>query len=223
MKKTMQNKSSKFPWLKVIGIGVLYIVLFYALIFITAPFVDDNPSDAFLCVIFILPAILIAVIMIGLKTNSSKQEKQIAAEKEAAKSHKKEKFYITGTAYHKSNINKLAVANPDWKSTKAKLAKDGKLDCDIYRYNYVNKPVKLIPEPTNEHDPNAIFVMIAGEKVGYITREDNKKVRYILNECEIEYISAFIGGGEYKYVNNDDVFEKDERPFSISVTISYFG
>ena len=144
-----------------------------------------------------------------------------APTKEKERTLKKEDYYITGTAYNKSNIKKLAVSNPDWKSTKAKLIKDGKGDDEIYRFNYINKPVKLIPEPKNEYDPNAVMVMIAGEKVGYITRNDNKKVNQILKKGDIKYISAYIHGGEYKYIDEDGNLVKDERPISIKVRIAY--
>lgn len=199
----MSPKGRKLNWLFIIGVFFLFCGVRYI-------FIDFSES---------VTPIVLGSIFIVLGWLKKKRE----IDKEAAKTDKKEKFYVTGTSYYKSNIAKLAVSNPDWKSTKAKLIKDGKADDEIYRFSYVNKPVKLIPEPTNEHDPNAIMVLIAGEKVGYISREDNKKVKYILEEGKIEYISGFIGGGEYKFINSDGELEKDERPFSINVTISYFG
>ena len=197
------SKGQKLNWLFIIGVFFVFCGVRYI-------FIDFSES--------ITPIILGAIVAV---LGWFKKKREI--DKEASKSDKIEKFYVTGTAYYKSNIAKLAVSNPDWKSTKAKLIKDGKADEEIYRFSYVNKPVKLIPEPTNEHDPNAIMVLFAGEKVGYISRADNKKVKYILDEGKIEYISGFIGGGEYKFINADGELEKDERPFSISVTISYFG
>lgn len=36
---------------------------------------------------------------------------------------------------------------------------------------------ELIPEPTNDHDPNAIMVCIEGQRVGYLSRSNAKRYR----------------------------------------------
>lgn len=132
-----------------------------------------------------------------------------------------EDFKAVGISYYESNIQKLANVNPDWKLSTAQIVMDGKTDRKIYHYNYVNKPVKLIREPNNIHDENAIAVQIAGELVGYISREDNVYVRDILENREIIAISGFVGGGEYKIVSeNKDVF-KSSIGNNVTVRIRY--
>ena len=127
-----------------------------------------------------------------------------------------EVFFAAGTHYYTENINKLACANPDWKSRSSSLI--GK---PVYKYNFIRKPVKLIPEPQNPSDPNAVMVVIAGEKVGYISREENLHVLSILQRGEIKYISSFISGGDYKVISkNGDVF-RDQKSISIKVKIAY--
>lgn len=130
-----------------------------------------------------------------------------------------EKFYVAGVQYYTDNINKLAVRNPDWKMTAAQLTKAGK--DKVFRYNYINKPAKLIPEPQNKHDRNAIMVMVAGEKVGYISQEDNVHVLQILKKCKIKFISSFIGGGQYKIVLEDGSMSHLENDLKISIKIGY--
>lgn len=127
-----------------------------------------------------------------------------------------EVFFAAGTHYCTENINKLACANPDWKSRSNSLI--GK---PVYKYNFIHKPVKLIPEPQNPSDPNAVMVVIAGEKVGYISRDENLRVLSILQRGEIKYISSFISGGDYKVISkNGDVF-RDQKSISIKVKIAY--
>lgn len=131
----------------------------------------------------------------------------------------KEDFAVTGVPYYKENIMKLACTNTDWKKHTKTLLSEGKTK--VYRYNFVYKPVKLIPEPENEYDVNAVFVQIAGEKVGYIGREENIHVKDILDNRSVKYISAFVGGGDYKLVFTDGSLEKQCDEISINIRIAY--
>lgn len=134
---------------------------------------------------------------------------------------KKEEFIVVGTQYCLDNINKLACANPDWKHNSETIIADGKAGEKIFRYNYIYKPVKLIPEPENPHDKNAVYVMIAGEKVGYISRGDNVHVLDILKSHDVKYITASIRGGAYKVVSLDKTTVKLEDSLHINVRIGY--
>lgn len=134
---------------------------------------------------------------------------------------KEEDFQAVGVHYYKSNINKLACSNPEWKKSAAQIAKDGRAGKRIFRYNYVNKPVKLQEEPDNPHDSNAVAVIIAGELVGYISREENIKVKQILKNREIISLSAFIKGGDYKVIEDDGTTFKDSKGLSVNVRIKY--
>ena len=132
-----------------------------------------------------------------------------------------EDFFAAGVSYYNSNINKLACPNPDWKKRASTIVKEGKAGKRIFRYNYVNRPVKLIEEPNNPNDPNAVAVMFAGEIVGYISRMDNVKVKNILANREIISLSGFISGGDYKVVLEDGSVEKDNNHFKVTVRIKY--
>ena len=137
------------------------------------------------------------------------------------RSLKVESFRAVGVNYYADNIKNLATSNPAWKSTAKQLLNDGKVNKKVFRYNFLNKPVKLIPEPENSHDENAILVQIAGEKVGYISRDENIHVKELLDRHEIKYISSFISGGEYKYANENGDLVHDELGITIDVKIGY--
>lgn len=132
-----------------------------------------------------------------------------------------EVFPVVGTHYYLKNIGRLATANPDWKKTGKALAKQGYAGRRLYRYRYINKPLKLVMENSNPHDHNAVMVQVAGEKVGYISAEQALHVRYILNHRPIQFISAFVGGGDYKEIYEDGTFQRvSDEPF-VRVKIRY--
>ena len=81
--------------------------------------------------------------------------------------------------------------------------------------------MKLILEDRNSEDRYAVMVQIAGEKVGYISREENRHVREILSRHEIKYISAFISGGDYKEILENGDIEKNTKKIYITVKIAY--
>ena len=132
-----------------------------------------------------------------------------------------ESFHAVGVSYYENNIRKLACSNPDWKLSAAQLLDNGKAGKRVFKHNYINKPVKLIEEIDNPHDENAVAVVIAGELVGYISREDNIHVKDILQNHEIKALSGFIGGGEYKIIDEDGDFVKDVLGFSVNIRMKY--
>lgn len=132
-----------------------------------------------------------------------------------------EKFRAAGVSYYEDNIQKLANVNPDWKLSVSQIVSLGKSDKKVFHYNYLNKPVKLVHEPENPNDRNAIAIYIAGELVGYISREDNTHVLDILNHHEVKVISSFIGGGEYKIVSDDKNISKFSSANNVNICIRY--
>ena len=130
-------------------------------------------------------------------------------------------YSVVGMNFYLDSINKLACTNQDWKRTAAQLLSENKAAKRIFRYNFINKPVKLVPEPENPYDANAIMVVIAGEKVGYISQDDNVQVNEILKNHEIKYISGFIGGGPYKVVSENGDIERFECSIYANIRIGY--
>ena len=74
---------------------------------------------------------------------------------------KTEMFYVRGVSYYTENIGKLTCSNPDWKSTAVQIKAAGKAGKHIYRYNYVNKPVKLSCEMERKRVECAIMIKVA--------------------------------------------------------------
>lgn len=169
--------------------------------------------------IIALLALIAGVIYKRHKKNSKKEPTEHS--KTAERKLSEETFQAVGVNYYEKNIHKLATTNADWKLSAKKIIADGKIGKRIYKNYYVNKPVKLQIEPTNPNDKNAVAVIIAGELVGYISREDNIHVKDILKHREIISVSGFIGGGEYKIINDDGSVIKAEHGFNVKVRIKY--
>lgn len=131
----------------------------------------------------------------------------------------KEDFFVVGVRYYRKNIRKLACANKDYNLKVSNLLEQ-KL-YKVYKYTYINKPVKLVPEPTNPHDKNAVAVYIAGELVGYISSDENIHVLNILKNGDIKYITSSITGGDYKTVNLNGDVSKCSKNININVRIGY--
>lgn len=171
---------------------------------------------------FFCIAVGAVLILFGLKKNGMLDKLLKKSSSNApARDLKVEEYSVAGANYCLDNIGKLACANPDWKRTAAQIISGGKAMKRIFRYNYINKPVKLVPEPENPHDKNAIMVLIAGEKVGYISRNDNARVNEILKNHDVKYISGFIGGGQYKVISENGSIERFENDIYVNVRIGY--
>lgn len=134
-----------------------------------------------------------------------------------------EEFYAAGVTYYTENILKLSNYNEDYRKRSTTIANSELAGQKVFKYkSFVNKPVKLIPEPQNEYDKNAVIIQIAGEKVGYISSDENEHVLWIINNCEVKYISSSISGGAYKIVAADgEMFKFDDEEFSVRCRIGY--
>lgn len=131
-------------------------------------------------------------------------------------------FYVTGTSYYPDSFKKILKSNKEYKSFPGTIVKNGHAGKKIYEFLYLDTKAKLIPEPTNKHDKNAIKVCIDGKTVGYIKREETGIVKNILNETRVEYIRAFVSGGKYKIVSiNKDVSDTEDG-FSVRLNIGYY-
>lgn len=127
----------------------------------------------------------------------------------------KESFQVVGTDYYMKNIEKLRIANPEYRKRKLPAMQR------VYRYTYVDRPVKLNFEPENVHDRNAIKVYIAGENVGYISSYENEHVGNILRYHEIKYIYSSFQGGEYKIMSEDNSIAKVATTLRINIHLGY--
>ena len=171
----------------------------------------------------VIGAVLVYLWFKPRKSNKTQTE-QTVFEYEAVSPEKreliKEVHTVAGIGYYQDNLKKLACKNSDWSKSVAELKAEDKLHEKIYRYNYINKPIKLVYEPENENDPNAIMILIAGEKVGYVFADETAHIKDILENHEVKYISAFVHGGEYKVVNESKTAKLCEN-VGVKWTIAY--
>ena len=123
---------------------------------------------------------------------------------------------VAGIEYHSNEMAAISTIMKKWDMTDEQIRKKypGK---KIYHYYFTTDPVELIPEPTNQHDPNAIKVVIAGQHVGYIPKTDTELVQAFLVIPHL--ITAQISGGDYKIINEDGSKVQFSEPLSVTVRI----
>lgn len=162
---------------------------------------------------------------------AQKQADAAAAKAAAAKAPEKprakfERHKLAGTSYHMDAIMALAQENPDYDLTKREIIDDGLTDERIYQYTFADGPVELVDDPDNEHDPNAIKVLVAGQHIGYIKRGSTGRVHNLQRAGRVLGVTAEIYGGKYKVVicDDDDGAEhydliKDETGYGAAIEI----
>ena len=120
-------------------------------------------------------------------------------QKDISKATKYVSFDVAGTFYHETEIKSLGKLNPKFQS-----------DADGTQYEYKNftvSPVALEFEPTNEHDPYAIKVLIDDVFIGYVPRPDNIEIGKLIRTGKAKkYTAKFYGG--------DSSFHKDGRMYT---------
>lgn len=126
-------------------------------------------------------------------------------------------FRVAGVSYHTKDVMKLSRLAPEWKMTDKEIAEKYPGQ-KIYKYTFINSPVRLVPEPKNKADKNAVMVMIKNCLVGYVPKEQALEVKKLL--IQNIKISAEIVGGEYKIVslNGDAVTITDHVSIKITIT-----
>lgn len=133
---------------------------------------------------------------------------------------------IAGVTQYEKNILKLAIENPEYRLNKKEIISRGLCETSIYQYKFSPEHTELIPEPTNQYDPNAIMVVIDGEHVGYIKAGSCSRILKLIKENRIEKVESKITGGAYKTVNrwgdgkNDFEMEKERTNYGIKIYIT---
>lgn len=132
-----------------------------------------------------------------------------------------EVFFAVGMEYYQEALEKLAISNSDWKKTNQALLSTGKASQKIFRYKYINKPASLVPEPDNQYDENAVYVKVAGQKIGYIKSSECAHVLEILKRHSVKSVSVFIGGGDYKIISESGDAKEVRDSVFVKVTLNY--
>ena len=115
-------------------------------------------------------------------------------------------FEIAGISYKTKELAKISFETPDWKLSDEELLKKYGNSVTIYKHSHILTPVKLIPEPKNQHDPNAIKVVVAGQHIGYVPADHTAVVRRKMNENNGYYnAECFITDAEWKRIYHNEV------------------
>lgn len=135
---------------------------------------------------------------------------------------KTENFIVAGVAQYTKAFLTLGEKNDDYDLSNAEIKQEYGDGDRIFQYEFFPAKVELIPEPENEYDPNAVMVVVDGEKIGYIKKWNCTHVKNLLAQGDAR-VSVEIGGGKYKDVLEDDdrlTVERDEMPFWARVSIT---
>lgn len=109
-------------------------------------------------------------------------------------------FFVAGSNYNQDVLSELlTMENEEYKLPKSKFLEEVFERCYQYDIEYV--PVQLVDEPQNEYDPNALAVFVYGDRIGYVSKQDQASVRTL----DIDHAEAEIYGGKYKEPDGDEI------------------
>lgn len=123
-------------------------------------------------------------------------------------------YHATGMEHRLENLLSLSIENTDYSKSKKSLIEDGLIEERVWEYEFYPHNVELIPEPDNPYDPNAIKVVVDGEHVAYIKKGSCAHLLKVIREGRIEKIECIIGGGNFKYIQ-EDVDEDGEFSYTL--------
>lgn len=146
---------------------------------------------------------------------AEERERRIAA----AKRTKTERIKVAGTSYYQNAIKKIGEKNDDYSLSKKELREDFEGE-RVFALSF-DPDLRLVPEPENENDKNAIRVEADGVKIGYVPKSKTKRVREIIESPGFRYSSVEIEGGKYKIVDEDGNIERDEIDFWAELVFKY--
>ena len=82
--------------------------------------------------------------------------------------YKKERFQVAGVSHYSDDImNNIAYENDDYSLSAKELSETYDVGDRVFEYSFDDCNASLVPEPTNEHDPNALRVEVNGILIGY--------------------------------------------------------
>lgn len=136
---------------------------------------------------------------------------------------KTESHKVTGTSFRQREIEALGKPNLEYDLTAKEISEIYEPGNKIYEYDF-NVTGKLVPEPTNPHDPNAIRVEANGVHIGYIKAGSTAHIHKLINSGSITGTRVEIYGGRYKRLEETDAgryrLYKDSTPYGAKVTLS---
>lgn len=126
--------------------------------------------------------------------------------------YKMEKFQVAGVSHYSDDImGKIAYENDDYSLSAKELSETYDVGERVFEYSFDDCNASLVPEPTNEHDPNAVRVEVGGILIGYVKRGSCSHVKNLLKSPDFDHVKVEIGGGKYKRLYEDDDKVKIEK------------
>lgn len=126
--------------------------------------------------------------------------------------YKKEKFQVAGVSHYSDSIMKdIAYENDDYSLSVKELSETYDVGDRVFEYSFDDCNASLVPEPTNEHDSNAVRVEVKGILIGYVKRGSCSHVKNLLKSPDFDHVKVEIGGGKYKRLYEDDDKLKVEK------------
>lgn len=150
------------------------------------------------------------------------QESKVLSKNKMDPAVKVNTYKVSGITHYMDNIMALAVENSDYSLPKKKLIETLTGEKKIWKYEFPAAQVKLIPEPDNAYDPNAIKVIADGKHVGYIKAGSCSHMLKCIREQRIVSIGCKIGGGPYKILREDYDIDKDKQIFTLEKGDAYY-
>ena len=151
-------------------------------------------------------AVGVLLFLYGRKYNKEKKER--AEQIQHTEEVDINEFKVAGYNYRQDELEQLfEMQNDDYLLTGKAFAEE--VFDRVYEYLPEWKPARLIPEPDNEYDSNAIAIYVDDVKIGYVQKKDQLRV----NELSSGEIEVELYGGRYKEPVYDDYgeFEKIEQ------------
>ena len=127
---------------------------------------------------------------------------------------------VVGSDYYQDNfINKIKLQ----KNIDYVMEQKSKFSNIVYEYRYIpSLNPKLVKEPKNPHDPNAVYVSVSygplSFKLGYVASEETELIHKYLNQNRIYGIDLRISGGKSKIIDDDTVYN-DESNYRVYMNI----
>ncbi len=113
-------------------------------------------------------------------------------------------FRVAGTTYRIEALESILTENQEYRKKKSTLLEDYDDEDRVWRYlPHYSTDVKLVDEPDNPNDPNAIRVEVDGIHIGYIKKESTSQVRSLMKNPGAK-LSLETTGGQYKEICEDE-------------------
>lgn len=134
-----------------------------------------------------------------------------------------QEYEVAGVEFYLKNLLSMMEPNYLYGYKKQDLIDTCNYDIPIYKTTCTATRLELVKEDDNPHDPNAVLVLLDQKIVGYISRNECKHVRYLMDNDLVVSFTCHVYGGKYKQLNEDYNWEKDRSTYSMESGEDAYG